>query len=76
MSWIKIGAYLTGFPVFGVAYFFLNGTLDYFWFLGDPTSNTYVYAQFMWDAIVIIYIIGGALWAIRAYSKPKIQGGF
>ena len=76
MSFVPVLSYLGGLAVFGVVRWFLHGVLAEFWFLGDTTENTYILAGYFWDAVVIVFIIFGALYLIRQYTKPKYQGGF
>ena len=71
-SILYVFEYLAGFPVFGLVYWILNGILVEF----KPVSvqdDVYLFANWMWSAAVIIYVIFGMFWLYRSIKTWKLM---
>jgi len=73
-SALPILAYIAGLVCFGVVYWFMNGLhidLRFVSLQGTP----FTFIEFMWTAIVVVYVIFGAIWLIKQYTKKKYPYG-
>jgi len=68
--------YLFGLGVFGFFYWILNGILVEFRPVSE-TGSIYDWANYMWSASVIIYLVFGAFWFFRVLKEWQFeqQGG-
>lgn len=64
--------YLMGFPIFGLVYWILNGILVEFRSV-SVQDDVYLFANWMWSAAVIIYVIFGMFWFYRSIKTWKLM---
>lgn len=67
-------SYILANIVFGLTMWFLNGIFVELRFVSE-TGDVYNFGLWMWDAIIIVFIIGSGFWLIRQYTKKAYRWG-
>lgn len=73
-SALPVLAYLAGIVVFGMVYWFMNLLHIDLRFV-SLQGNPFGLITFTWTAIVIVYIIFGAIWLIKQYRTKQYPYG-
>lgn len=61
-STLQVIEYLLGFPIFGIAYNFLNGILIDLIAATNSSGDVHNYAMMFWTGSIAIYLIIGVFW--------------
>lgn len=72
MSFIPVMEYLAGIFVFGFVKLIFNDVIDAVKVV-SATGDVYDLGEFLWVGIVIVYIVGGAIYLWLTYTRPAYQ---